>query len=70
MSTNRFNNFGELYRAAYAEPDPEIKQLLLADVKQALDRWADSVGEGPVPPARPRASQVSLPTITPIQQAA
>jgi hypothetical protein len=42
MSTGRFDNFGELYRAAFAENNPEIKQLLLADVKNALDRWAES----------------------------
>ena len=42
MSTSRFDNFGELYRAAFAENDPEIKQLLLADLKNALDRWAES----------------------------
>jgi hypothetical protein len=41
MST-RFDNFGELYRAAFAEDNPEIKQLLLADVKNVLDRWAES----------------------------
>lgn len=42
MSTSRFDNFAELYRAAFAENDPEIKQLLLAHVQNALDRWAES----------------------------
>ena len=42
MSTSQFDNFGDLYRAAFAENDPEIKQLLLAHVKHALDRWAES----------------------------
>ena len=42
MSTSHFDNFGDLYRAAFAENDPEIKQLLLAHVKHALDRWAES----------------------------
>jgi hypothetical protein len=41
MSTSRFNDFAELYRAAFAENDPAIKQLLLADVQYALDRWAE-----------------------------
>lgn len=42
MSTHRFDSFAELYRAAFAESDPEQKQLLLADVKTALDRWAEA----------------------------
>jgi hypothetical protein len=42
MSIHHFENFGDLYRAAFAESDPEIKQILLVDVKRALDRWAVS----------------------------
>ena len=49
MSTNRFDNFGELYRAAFAEDNPEIKKLLLADVQKALDRWAESENTTPHP---------------------
>jgi hypothetical protein len=63
MSTYSFNNFGDLYRAAFAERDPEIKQLLLADVKRALDRWANSVSESAAPPARPGPSQISATTM-------
>jgi len=42
MSAPRFDNFGDLYRAAFAESDPEQKQVLLADVKNALDQWAEN----------------------------
>jgi len=42
MSDPRFDNFGDLYRAAFAETDPEQKQVLLADVKNALDQWAEA----------------------------
>ena len=40
-----FTNFGELYRAAFAEVNPTTKQMLLAEVKKALDRWQDTVRE-------------------------
>jgi len=49
MKYARFNDFSALYRAAFAEPNPDTKQQLLSDVKQALDRWAASVSEGIVP---------------------
>jgi hypothetical protein len=42
----RFTNFGDLYRAAFAEPNPTTKQLLLAAVKKALDEWAESANDG------------------------
>jgi hypothetical protein len=42
----RFTDFGDLYRAAFAEPNPTIKQLLLAEVKKVLDRWAESMADG------------------------
>jgi hypothetical protein len=42
MSAQRFDNFGDLYRAAFAESDPEQKQVLLADVKNVLDVWAEA----------------------------
>jgi hypothetical protein len=57
MSTSRFDNFGDLYRAAFAENDPEIKQLLLADVKCALDRWAESERNSFPSPTSPRPSR-------------
>jgi hypothetical protein len=49
MKCARFNDFSALYRAAFAESNPDMKQQLLSDVKQALDRWAASVSEGIVP---------------------
>ena len=43
MSTTRaYANFGDLYRAAFSEADPQLKQQLLSDVKRALDNWAAS----------------------------
>ena len=42
----RFTNFGDLYRAALAEPNPTTKQVLLAAVKKALDEWAESANDG------------------------
>lgn len=42
MNARRFDNFGDLYRAALAENNPELKQKLLAHVKNALDLWAES----------------------------
>ena len=42
MNAYRFDNFGDLYRAALAENDPELKQTLLAHVKNALDLWAEA----------------------------
>ena len=42
----RFTDFGDLYRAAFAESNPTTKQLLLAEVKKALDRWAESMADG------------------------
>lgn len=47
MSVSRFDNFADLYRAAFAESDPEQKQVLLADVKSALDRWAEADNRHP-----------------------
>lgn len=55
MTEMGFKNFGDLYRAAYAEPNGERKILLMSQVKQALDDWAQTsvaragaiVGESP-----------------------
>ena len=58
MSTNRFDNFGELYRAAFAENNPEIKQSLLADVQSTLNQWAECDHNTTVrPPTGPKPSQ-------------
>lgn len=32
-------NFAELYRSAFAEPDPHAKQQLLQQVQSLLDSW-------------------------------
>jgi hypothetical protein len=40
-----FTNFGELYRAAFAEVNPTTKQMLLAEVKKALDHWHETARE-------------------------
>jgi hypothetical protein len=42
MAEIDFKNFGDLYRAAYAEPNSERKVLLMSQVKQALDDWAQT----------------------------
>ena len=44
MAEIGFKNFGDLYRAAYAEPDEKKKILLLSQVKQVLDAWAQASG--------------------------
>ena len=41
-ASKAFADFGDLYRAAFSEADPERKQQLLSDVKRALDKWAAS----------------------------
>jgi hypothetical protein len=41
--TTGFKSFSELYRAAFAESDPERKNLLLSQVKKALDDWQRGV---------------------------
>ena len=59
MQARRFDNFGDLYRAALAENDPKIKQKLLAHVKHALDLWAEG--------DRKRTSVASRPSKPPLQ---
>ena len=60
MGAYRFDNFGDLYRAAYAENDPELKQLLLGHVKTALERWADSDRKRPIATAAaPKATRLA-----------
>jgi len=54
----RFTDFGDLYRAAFAEPNPTAKQLLLAEVKKMLDHWAQSVNDGISVSARPACTEV------------
>jgi hypothetical protein len=42
---NRYNNFGELYRAAFAERDPEKKVELLGQVRRAIAEWEAIIEE-------------------------
>jgi hypothetical protein len=42
MNPRRYEHFGDLYRAALAENNPEAKRILLAHVKTALDQWAEA----------------------------
>jgi hypothetical protein len=39
MATAIFDDFAQLYRAAFAECDPERKSRLLSEVQQALAEW-------------------------------
>jgi hypothetical protein len=50
MAEIGFKNFGDLYRAAFAEPNPERKLLLMSQVKQVLDEWEQA--------SAPRASTI------------
>jgi len=65
MHLHRFDSFAELYRAAFAETDPEQKQLLLADVQIALDNWAeaDRRHTGPLQRSRKPALSVDVTSI-------
>lgn len=42
MADTPFKNFGDLYRAAFAEPDAEKKTILLSQVQRALRDWEES----------------------------
>lgn len=35
-------NFGELYRAAFAERDPQRKCILLGEVQRVINNWEQS----------------------------
>jgi hypothetical protein len=50
MAEIGFKNFGDLYRAVFAEPNPERKLLLMSQVKQVLDEWEQA--------SAPRASTI------------
>jgi len=60
-----FDDFGDLYRAAYAEVDPETKQILLAEVKNVLDRWQETVRDEAV-----TAPETRIPYLSSIRRAA
>jgi len=42
MNPRRYGHFGDLYRAALAENNPETKRILLAHVNTVLDQWAEA----------------------------
>lgn len=65
-----FADFGDLYRAAFAEPNPATKQLLLAEVKKALDHWAQTINEAVPDSARPACAAVDSSRRVPFRPAA
>ena len=40
MQQKQFTDFGELYRAAYAERDSSRKLVLLHEVQKTIELWA------------------------------
>ena len=58
MKNAEFRTFGDLYRAAYAEANPERKMFLLSEVKRALDEWEKSA-QSVESPIGPRTSQLT-----------
>ena len=68
-STRAYANFGDLYRAAFSEADPERKQQLLSDVKRALDSWAASA-EPPASVLRKTAVRFDRPDQNPTRSVA
>jgi hypothetical protein len=49
MKDAQFRSFGDLYRAAYAESNPERKALLLSQVRRALDEWEQGLRNTEIP---------------------
>jgi hypothetical protein len=43
-------DFGQLYRAAFAETDPDRKVVLLGQVRKAIEQWERMIDE-PFPAA-------------------
>jgi len=41
MEQDNFRDFGELYRAAFAERDPTRKLVLLHEVQKRIDQWEE-----------------------------
>jgi hypothetical protein len=63
MKAKSFPSFSDLYRAAFAETNAEIKQLLLAEVKKSLDDWEQTTRDGMAPPVIPVASVPNTPVL-------
>jgi hypothetical protein len=56
MVKGQFSNFEQLYRAAFAETDPEKKRVLLGEVCKAIEQWERSLSAKPTDdrgPVRP-----------------
>jgi len=58
MKSAEFRTFGDLYRAAYAEPNPERKMFLLSEVRRVLDEWEKATHRVETP-IGPKASQLT-----------
>jgi hypothetical protein len=53
MANEETQDFGRLYRRAYAETNPQTKSILLAQVQRAIDNWEQANQQWSVS-ARPR----------------
>lgn len=51
MTDTRFKDFGQLYKAAFAEREPERKLLLLNQVRRALEDWETLQRNSSKPPS-------------------
>jgi hypothetical protein len=62
MASEMKSDFGQLYRRAFAERDPLLKDLLLQQVQSQLDEWHQSNGPAQMQsePLRPIASVSGL----------
>ena len=62
MASEMKSDFGQLYRRAFAEKDPLIKDLLLQQVQSQLDEWRQSNRQAQLQsePLRPVASVSGL----------
>jgi hypothetical protein len=47
MSVTEFNDFGKLYKAAFAEREPQLKLALLRQVQKAIEKWMQQHAESP-----------------------
>jgi len=49
MNTTESNDFGRLYRAAFAEREPGRKVFLLKQVQDVINQWGQQHTELPLP---------------------
>jgi hypothetical protein len=62
MTSDRFRDFAELYRAAFAERNAEKKSVLLSAVQNTIDQWeqrADVWAEKKLPQFESANTQVA-----------